>query len=110
MNEGFDQTEQEMDLALSCSVKSPHATWSVFRVGDMSILFSYGRPVGFSTETRAFVVDGVKRATQKHLNSWHDFRQQETVQPDEFISRLVDALEKAIDHIRSTVPFPFKEK
>lgn len=102
MNEGRDLTgEEENDSPLSCTVKSPHATWSEFRIGDLSILFSYGRPVGFKTPERTLVRDKVKRATVKHLNAWQDFRIHTSVKPKYFNEELVIEIQEALYKIQA---------
>lgn len=105
MNEGRDLTgEEENDSPLSCTVKSPHATWSEFRVGDLSILFSYGRPVGFKTPHRTLVRDRVKRATTKHLNAWQDFRTHQIVPPKSFVEALTFELYLAVANLPHKEP------
>lgn len=100
MNEGFDLAGEETTGPISCNVKSPHATWSVFNIGQLSVLFSYGRPVGFSTPDRTFVRDKVKRATQKHLNAWQDFRSHQTISPEEFDAALLVEMQEALNTIQ----------
>lgn len=85
---------------LACSTKVPHATWTSVDIGGMSVLFSFGHPVGLGLGKVTYVRGAIKRASQKHLNNWRDFRQQVEITPDEFDSRLVDSLEREVKRLR----------
>lgn len=88
MNEG-----EEFDLSSApVHAHSPHSSWSTLVIGDVSVLFSYERPVGISLADRTYTRSGMKRATQKRLNSWRSFRQMQMLPEDDFDSLLLTLL------------------
>ena len=75
-------------------ISVPQISWAVVELGQLSILFSYGRPAGFSWGSDGTFVLPSKRATVKHLNTWRDFRTHHELPPAEFESRLLIAIQK----------------
>lgn len=57
-------------VALNLTTNTPHNTRIEVNVGALSILFSYGAPVGFDYINGAFAVDGLSKTQQKHLYQW----------------------------------------
>lgn len=79
------------------TVKVPQTTaWVQLDLGKVSILFSFGRPVGVDTGKDAGVfVLAANKATTKHLNRWRDFRVQIELPLREFNLAVLGALHSA---------------
>lgn len=83
-----------------CSVKVAQTTpWVQLDIGQTSILFSYGRPVGISHKNEVFVLASNK-STTKHLNRWRDFRAHKEVPQGSFDTILRVAVTTALKEIK----------
>ncbi len=82
------------------SCRSPYSRWVDIQIGTVSILFSYGIPVGLDSIAGCFTLQPSTRATAKHLNLWRDRTLHITVSPEVFDSYLLAALQSESQSLR----------
>lgn len=93
---------------VNLTTNPPHNTRIEVNIGALSVLFSYGSPIGFSYHDGPYVREGLNRFQQRHVNQWRRFDTQTKVPFTEFhlgfLSALNQETEQQINNLIANPP------
>src|SRR4051812_36420934 len=77
---------------VNLTTNPPHNTRIELNVGRVSVLFSYGSPIGVHYNEEVLVLEGLNRHQQKHANQWRRFDTQSKVSHQQLNEAFLDSL------------------
>lgn len=87
-------------VALNLTTNTPHNTRTEVNVGVLSILFSYGIPVGFDYVNGILAWEGVTKTQRKHLYQWRNGKSFKWVSASKLTQELLSSLQTEAEAIQ----------
>ncbi len=79
---------------IHCTSKPPHNLHNEVNIGELSIIFSYGRVAGYSYAGETFITLGAVSSTQRLLNRWQPFKSHQPLPRQKITLGLLAALQQ----------------